>query len=450
MNRDFKEEYFVPFNGFYGKSHCRQVVLHLYDGKCATCDRAIDGESFHVAHIIPRSHPDMMRRYFSVLDVDNLLNLKLSCPRCNHGESNFVLDGLPLLGAFNHSAKVISSRLESVLAKLQATVKRIEMSGADSKICTDILYIDVNEVSSFASDWHGAVVVARPGLGARVREALLRTLGEEAADMAVYWAVEEAIGNFQDYLEIDGNNYSIRSTGKRTWLVEATAHLRSESHDVRPLAHTRKAIGLIDGVYLDPEELNTRGLLIPLRTQTQYWFRKIFATIVWTQRKLDTSSRRQYCALGEREWRSLCDCFEKLSLIESGIGKVGRRLKVPDIVAHFRLCDDELHFGAEDLKIPEEVRGMCRAHATDSIWGDGALIRKSKLKPWLARAFFLAEQAAQQVTGPHLIRIGDERTPYQWVPPLPKLVGKTREEIRLEEASLSIGQGRRRKSQQSI
>jgi hypothetical protein len=236
---------------------------------------------------------------------------------------------------------------------------------------------------------------------------------------------------------------------ERPWLVEASEYLRSEGHGGKPLAGTRKAIGLIDGVYLDPNELKTHGLLIPLRTETQHWFREIFATIVWTQRKLETSSSRRYCASGEREWRPLCDCFEKLSVIEPGIRKVGRRLKAPDIVAHFRLCDDELHFGDENLKLPEEVRRICRPLATDSIWGDGALIRKAKLEPWLARAFSLAEHAAQQVTGPHLIRIGDQRIPYQWVPPLPNLVGKTREEIRLQDASLSVRRGKRRKSQQS-
>lgn len=448
MNRTFKEEYFIPYNGFYGKPRCRQVVLHLYDGKCASCGHAIDGENFHVAHIISRSHPDMMERYFSVLDVDNLLNLKLSCPPCNHRESNFVLEGLPLLGAFNCSARVISSRLESVLEKLQAVVKRIEMSGADSKICTDVLHIDVDEVSSFASDWHGAVVIAKANLDARVRDALLHTFGDEAAYMDVCCTVKEAIGYFHDYLEIDGNSYSIRSMSERPWLVEAREHLRNENPGAKSFVCTKKAVGLIDGVYLDPGELNTRGLLIPLRTETQRWFREIFATIVRTQRKLETSSSRQYCALGQREWCSLCDCFEKLSLIESGFGKVDRRLKVLDIVAHFRLCDDELHFGDEDLRIPEEVRRMCRPLATDSIWGDGALMLKSKLKPRLARAFSLTEQAAQQVTGPHLIRIGDERTSYQWVPPLPNLAGKTREEIRLEDASLSVHRGRRRKSQQ--
>jgi hypothetical protein len=391
----------------------------------------------------------LMEKYFPGLDVDNLLNLKLSCMRCNFRESNFVLDALPLQAALNHSVRVIYSRLESVLIELQAPVKRIEINGADTKICTDVLYIDADEISSFASEWHGAVVIPKADLDARVREAIKRAFGggEEDMGMAVYHAVEEAMGHFRDHLKIDGFSGSMRSSGNRAWLVEAYEHLRP-SHSVQFSAAAIRAAGLIDGIYLDADELEAiGGLVIPLRTETQRWFYEIFATIVRTHRKLETSNNGRYVVLDEHEWLSVCECSEKLRVIGPGIGKVGRRLKTLEIVAHFGLCDGELYFGDEDLQVPEDVRRMCRAVATDSIWGDGALVRKSRLRPWLARVFSLTEQAAQRATGAHLIRIGDELSHFRWVPPLPDVVGKTREEIQLESPLPSVHRRRRRTSQ---
>ena len=450
----FRVEDFIRHNGFYSKPHCRKVVLNLYEGKCASCPpppREIEGDSFHVAHIIPRSRPDLMEKYFPGLDVDNLLNLKLSCKRCNFRESNFVLDALPLQAALNYSVRLIYSRLESVLIKLKSLVPRIEINGTDTKICTDVLYIDADEISSFASKWHGAVVIPKADLDARVREALNRVFGGEVEDMdmAVYHAVEEAMAHFRDHLKIDGLSGSMRSSGNCAWLVEAYECLRP-SHSVQSSAAAVRAAGLIDGIYLDADELDAiGGLVIPLRTETQRWFYEIFATIVRTHHKLETSNNKRYVVLDEHEWLSVCECSEKLRVIESGIGKVSRRLKTLEIVAHFRMCDGELHFGDEDLQVPEDVRRMCRAVATDSIWGDGALVRKSRLRPWLVRAFSITEQAAQRVTGPHLIRIGDELTQFRWMPPLPNLTGKTRGEIQLESPLPSMRRRRRRSTQQS-
>lgn len=445
MSRVFQVEDFTRYNGFYGKPYCRQVVLHLYEGKCVTCSRAIDGEGFHVAHIIARSHPDLMEKYFSGLDVDNLLNLKLSCRRCNLSESNFMLDALLLLHAFNCSARVISSRLESALAKLQTPITTIEISSDDPRICTGLLTISVDEIRNIASDWLGAVVIASADLDIRVREALTNALGEYNEHLC-YQTIVEAIGYFHDHLRLNGGSCALVSSGTRPWLVEAYRYLYSQGRGVQSITAARRVTGLIDGVYLDPDELGNRGgLVIPLRTESQRWFHSIFVTLVRMRRKLEASPDGRYLVLGENEWRSLCNCFNSLSLIEPGIGKIGPRLKLVDIVAHFGLCGDELTFGEETLVIPEKVRRMCRTVATDSIWGEGALIRKSKFKPWLARAFSLADQAAQQVTGPHLIRIGDDWD-IHWVPPLPRLAGKTRDEVSLETSLRVAHRGRSRRS----
>ncbi|RQR27297.1 HNH endonuclease [Burkholderia sp. Bp9142] len=439
MSRVFREEKFVQYNGFYGKPHCRSVVFHLYEGECVTCRRQIEGDNFHVAHIIARSHPALMEKYFSYLDVDNLLNLKLSCPRCNSKESNFVVDALMLQGAFNSSARVISSRLDTVLETLQAVVKRIEMNGADPRICTDMLYIDANEIRTLASDWHGALVVPRAELDTRVAEAMRSKLGNDGAEWDTYHAVEEAIGLFRNRMEIRSCcSYSIHSDGSLPWLNEAKGKLFREG-EFRPIRETVQAAGLIEGVYLDPDELSERGgLLFPLRTEVQRWFRDIFATIIQAKHKLDRGARKKYHVLDEHEWRSICECFDKLSIIESGIGKVGRRLRIPDIIAHFGMQQNKLCFGDDNISIPDEVRHMCRAVATDSAWGDGALILKSKFRPWLARAFSIADLAVDQAIGSRLVLVGDERSfCRRWMPRLPKLDGKTREEVRLESSTRS-------------
>ncbi|MGN7985492.1 HNH endonuclease [Burkholderia sp. 22313] len=445
MSRVIREEKFVQYNGFYGKPHCRSVVFHLYKGECVTCHRQIEGANFHVAHIIARSHPAVMEKYFSYLDVDNLLNLKLCCPRCNIKESNFVVDALMLQGAFNSSARVISSRLESVLEKFRPVVKRIEMDGADPRICTDILCVDDKEIRALAVDWHGALVVPRAELDTRVAEAMKSKLGNDGAEWDAYHAVEEAIGLLRNHMEIrGGSSYSIDSDGSLPWLNEAKGKLFREG-EFRLIRETVQAAGLIDGVYLDPDELSERrGLLFPLRTEVQRWFRDIFATIIRAQHKLERGAHKKYHVLDEHEWRDICECFEKLSVIESGIGKVGRRLKIPVIVAHFGMQQNMLCFGDGDISIPDDVRRMCRAVATDSAWGDGVLMLKSKLRPWLTRAFSIADLAVDQAIGSRLVLVGDERSfCRRWMPRLPKLDGKTREEVHLEASTRSTQRRKR-------
>jgi len=141
-----------------------------------------------------------------------------------------------------------------------------------------------------------------------------------------------------------------------------------------------------DGIYLDPDELNqVGGLFFPLRTEVQRWFRDIFATIIVTQQKLDRSGHKKYHALYESEWYTICECFDKLTVIEAGVGKVGRRLKMPGVVAHFGMSQNKLYLGEDNISVSDEVRRMCRAVATDSAGENGTLILKSKLRPWLAR-----------------------------------------------------------------
>ncbi|MET3552626.1 HNH endonuclease signature motif containing protein [Burkholderia sp. 567] len=436
MSRVFREEDFVQYNGFYGKPICRSVVFHLYEGECATCRCRIEGDNFHVAHIISRTHPKLMGEYFSDLDVDNLINLKLSCPRCNIKESNFVINSIMMQGVFNFSARIISSRLDAVLVKLNAVRNRIEMINSDPRICTDLLHIEVDEILALAVGWRGAWIVSRAALEARAAEAVKNTLGNDGNSADAYHAVEDGIVCLRNRMEIKASSgYSFHSDGSLPWLTEAMMSLRLEGK-VGDISERIRAAGLVDGVYLDPVELIGRGgLVFPIRTAVQRWFRDMFATIIYASRMLERSEVRRYHAIGERDWHNICSFFDKLGLIESGIGKTGRRLRLPDIVSHFEIQKGRLYFSDDDISVPDDVRRMCHAIATDSIWGNGALILKSKFRPWLTRAFSIVDLAVREAVGSQLVLVDDKGSGWRrWMPRLPKLDGQTLEDIRLESA----------------
>ncbi len=441
--RDFCVDDFVRYNDFYGKPYGRRVVLQLYKGKCATCDQIIEGEHFHVAHIIPRSRPDLMEDLLPGLTVDNLLNLRLSCPDCNYKESNFIFRSLFLQHAFNHSARVIASRLESILKDLdgrRAPAVTVQMSGADPKICTDVLALDVHEIRGISSEWHGALVIPKAELDARIVGALVGALGVGGEHLA-YETLKEGLSYFRNRLLVEGRSISLSVTGACPWLLQAKEILGQEVRDPGTFPASRQTAGLIDGVYLDPADLDRRGgLLLPLRTESQRWFRNIFSIILPLLHALRTRSHKGYLALREWEWGTLCHCYQNLRVIEPGVRRQGRRLGPPDAVAHFTLDGDELLFGDETLEIPGVARQICQTAAVESGFGNGTLVRRAKLEPWLARAFSLADGAVQQIVGPHLIRVDGQMSSH-WVPPLPRLSGRTRDDVRRESAQRFMRRG---------
>ncbi|NDI85478.1 HNH endonuclease [Undibacterium crateris] len=453
MNRVFQIDAFGRFNSFYGKPECRFVVLNLYKGICQSCDAKIVGDAYHVAHIISRTHPTLMEKYFPGLDVDNLLNLQLSCPSCNLKVSNFVLDTPLLLHTFTCSARAISLRLSSVMARLCSESKPVQMSGVDPKICTDVLHISMGELYDISTDWHGAVVISNDKLKDRIRQEMTLALGYEPDDWAVYSTLTEAIGNFKDLIQVNGSRMSWIGVKKPEWWTEAYA--RRYSRDGSDIPNSTNKDGsiitddLADGIYLDQDELNGRqGLWIPLRTETQRWFCDVIGTIVRTRRKLETQTdHKRYVVLDEDAWHSLCDCFEQLTYVESGLGISAKRLKAPEAFMHFAVTDGELYMHDEGRVIPEEVIRLCRVAGETTIWGDGIVLRWTKIKSWLEHGFALAELGAQKAVGPHLVRINDERLQWRWVPQLPRTIGKTRDQVQREaeaETMLHSKRGRRR------
>lgn len=459
MNRVFQIDAFGRFNNFYGKPECRFVVLNLYKGICQSCDAKIVGDAYHVAHIIARTHPALMEKYFPGLDVDNLLNLQLSCPACNLKVSNFVLDTPLLLHTFTCSARAISLRLNSVMVRLCSESKPVQMSGIDPKICTDVLHISMEELYDISTDWHGAVVLSNDKLKDRIRLKMTQVFGCEPDDRTVYSTVEEAIGYFKDRIQVNGSCTSWRGMKKPGWWTKAYARCWGrDGCDIPNSANKDGSIftvDLADGIYLDQDELNERqGLWIPLRTETQRWFCDVIGTIVRTRRKLETQTdHKRYVVLDEGEWRGLCECFEQLTYVESGLGISTKQLKAPEVFMHFAVTGGKLYMHDEGHVIPEEIIRLCRAAGETTIWGDGTVLRRTKIKAWLERGFALAELGAQKAVGSHLVRIDDEHFRWRWVPQLPQTIGKTRDQVQKEaetEATLRAKRGRCRISKDSV
>jgi hypothetical protein len=157
--------------------------------------------------------------------------------------------------------------------------------------------------------------------------------------------------------------------------------------------------------------------------------------------------------LDEGEWRGLCECFEQLTYVESGLGISTKQLKAPEVFMHFAVTGGKLYMHDEGHVIPEEIIRLCRAAGETTIWGDGTVLRRTKIKAWLERGFALAELGAQKAVGSHLVRIDDEHFRWRWVPQLPQTIGKTRDQVQKEaetEATLRAKRGRRRISKDSV
>ncbi|WP_131723330.1 MULTISPECIES: HNH endonuclease signature motif containing protein [Burkholderia] len=446
MSHVFNVEDFIHLNSFYSNPQCRRVVRDLYKSKCKSCDEEIVGDDYHVAHIISRSHPELMEKYLPGLDVDNLLNLKLSCPTCNLKESNFVLDTPILTHNFNVSAKAISLRLKSILEKLNSNEKQIAISSVDSKICTTILHIEIDEIRRNSSDWHGALAIPQRYLDDRTRTAMAQAFGADAHGFSLYETLAEALHYLNDSVQVNGTTYSCRGKRKPAWWVKAHSHLWSETRGRQSIEDAIRSAGLTDIVLLDPDELSERqGLWIPLRNESQRWFYDVIGTIIRTNRKIDRQRSKRYVVLAENEWYWLNDCFDRLTYVEAGIGVSTPRLKAPEAFVHFTSDKGKLHIHDEGQNVPDEIKEICRSASEASVWCDGTVMRTGKLKSWLARAFDLAELGACKVTGPDLIRIGDIQTQWKWVPPLPRLKGKTREQIRNEYDANYASKSRRKK-----
>lgn len=440
MNRVFRSEDFERFNGFYGKAECRLVVLNLYKGICQSCDAKIADDAFHVAHIIPRTHPGLMAKYFPTLDVDNLLNLMLSCPSCNLKVSNFVIDSPLLLHTFNCSAKAISQRFDAVTALLSIDERPVIMRVDDSRICTDVLHLDVNELADISSNWNGAVVISNTRLQDRIRNEMAQVFGHEPDETWVYATLEEAISYFKDRLHVNGRSMSLQGVRNPSWLTEAYSICadRNENDDAK----------LADGIYLDQVELKERqGLWIPLRTETQRWFFEVIGTLVHTRRKLDAvADHKRYVVLEEGRWRDLCDCARQLMYVQAGLGIPGKRLAVPEVLTHFTVSDGELYIH-DDQTIPDEVQRLCLATGESTIWSNSSVLKRSKLKSWLSRAFVLAELGAQKALGPHLVWVEDSQYPRRWAPPLPRSPGRTRELVQQQFEATTRSRTKRHKRQ---
>lgn len=430
MDRVFHPEEFKHLNSFYSRSECRAVVLQLYKGKCQSCEKDIVGNEYHVAHIIPRSKPELMNECFPGLNVDNLLNLQLSCPVCNWREKDFVLNAPLLRYNFNCSARVITQRLPGIVAQRNDVKPAVQISGVDPKICTDVLHLSLEDLVPISSDWHGAIVISESKLSKLIRLKMIEAFGFESDDIESYQTFTEAVSYFKDHCRVSNSSIVVTGINKPTWWLEALSSLRSNDEAYPAGQGTlSRPPDMPEGIYLDREEIVARqGLWVPLRTPAQRWFYRTFATLVRTQRMLDSyTPSKRYIVLDEHDWCCLHDCYLKLGHVEAGIGIWTKRIKAPSVLANFSVSDKKLYLHEEET-LPEEVKNLCRAAADDSSCYCGSVLSKAKLRTWLSRAFALADDGVQKAMGPHLVRVGG----WHWVPQLPKTIGMTLEQVRLE------------------
>jgi 5-methylcytosine-specific restriction endonuclease McrA len=102
---------FKKYNSFYGPAANRQVVYSLHKGVCCGCGEPIALDGFHVGHIIAQKEAAEFEVRFPGLDVHNLLNLHLLCPKCNFATNEHVMvSEFMLQRIYSQNARIITSR----------------------------------------------------------------------------------------------------------------------------------------------------------------------------------------------------------------------------------------------------------------------------------------------------------------------------------------------------
>ena len=427
MSRVLEIAQFLRLNNFYGKPECRTVVRNLYKGVCQSCRADVKDGAFHVAHIIARTHPHLMEKHFPGLDVDNLINLQLSCPSCNMRVSNFVLDSPLLLHAFTRSARAISLRLDTVLAQLNTTAKSISILPYDPRICAEVVCLNIDELTKISIPWHGALVLDKGKLNEIIHSKMAEVFGYSPSGQEVYGAIKESMAYFDDYFTKEGRSMEWRGTKKPVWLTKADAQIRDQ--DTGAVAFFE---AVPDGIYLGSEELQARnGFWILLRTEAQRWFSEVFRAIAYIRRQVESQvGHPKYVALNEWDSRDLGETLEKLDYVATNLGSPGRRLLAPTAIAYFSTFQGKLQLHGDE-QLSDEIKRICLAAGENTIWGDSSVFRRSTLRTWLDKAFSLADLGVQNLRGQEFVRI-DDGPPWRWMPQLPRTTGKTSAQVRLE------------------
>lgn len=443
MERVLNVERFAGFNGYYTRRECRPFVHALYRGKCVHCTEPVVGNDYHVAHIVPRSYPELMERYFPGLDVNNLLNLRLSCGPCNLKERNFVLDTPVLQHAFHLSAQVIVERFDKVAAKLQPAEPSNAIRADDPLVCQGIVHLDVEQVLSVAGRWRQAVVIQRTGLIALLEREAGPALAQLLSFDVISAALREAFDRFSHHLSISGS--SMFWSGQRgislAWADESLALCRLA---VRTRADGHANVETLpDGDYVDYDNLvHMQGMRVPIRTETQRWFFDIFTTLQKNWQRLDTFAHKRFLVLGESAWENLLKCVERLEMIRYGIRDKSPMAR-PEVVAQFSVYKGELHMHGDPGEVAEDIRALCRNHASENQTDFVTVMRKAALRAWLRKAFRLALSGARQVHQPDLVYLEGVLPMSPWVPALPFVNGLTRAQVQAQREQQRTRRGKR-------
>lgn len=82
----------------------RELVYSKHDGHCGYCGKEIEYKEMQVDHIHPKSCPNQSMMA-GIPHVDDILNLRPSCRRCNHYKRDLSVE------VFRHQMKTLHERL---------------------------------------------------------------------------------------------------------------------------------------------------------------------------------------------------------------------------------------------------------------------------------------------------------------------------------------------------
>lgn len=123
------------YNGFYRwRGDWPYALYDLYHGYChgGFCDKKDSkgnkiklerrhGDGFHLGHFWPRSQPEYFEEMWPALDVDNLMNIILLCPKCNGDTSAEILpdDSILMTEGWKRILRLIRNRWPKIKERVK-------------------------------------------------------------------------------------------------------------------------------------------------------------------------------------------------------------------------------------------------------------------------------------------------------------------------------------------